>query len=56
MLSCGCRVACACVGGALPSDLKAFVNRIRSVTDRQLAVGFGISTPEQVPDKLPNTP
>lgn len=37
-----------CPGGALPSDLKAFVNRIRSVTDRQLAVGFGISTPEQV--------
>ena len=34
--------------GALPTDLKAFVDRVRSVTDKDLAVGFGISTPEQV--------
>jgi tryptophan synthase alpha chain len=31
----------------LPSDLNAFVNRVRSATDKPLAVGFGISTPEQ---------
>lgn len=31
----------------LPSDLDAFVRRVRAVTDKPLAVGFGISTPEQ---------
>jgi tryptophan synthase alpha chain len=31
----------------LPSDLARFVSRVRSVTDKPLAVGFGISTPEQ---------
>jgi tryptophan synthase alpha chain len=31
----------------LPPDLSAFVNRVRAVTDKPLAVGFGISTPEQ---------
>jgi tryptophan synthase alpha chain len=31
----------------LPSDLGGFVSRVRSVTDKPLAVGFGISTPEQ---------
>ena len=34
--------------GALPSDLKAFVERVRSHSNVPLAVGFGISTPEQV--------
>jgi hypothetical protein len=29
-------------------DLKDFVARIRSVTDKNLAVGFGISTPQHV--------
>jgi tryptophan synthase alpha chain len=28
-------------------DLAAFVGRVRAVTDKPLAVGFGISTPEQ---------
>lgn len=32
---------------ALPPDLSAFVQRARQVTDKPLAVGFGISTPEQ---------
>ncbi len=31
----------------LPPDLAAFVERVRSVTKKPLAVGFGISTPEQ---------
>jgi tryptophan synthase alpha chain len=31
----------------LPADLEAFVNRVRSATALPLAVGFGISTPEQ---------
>lgn len=34
--------------GNVPVDLKEFVARIRSVTDKCLAVGFGISTPEHV--------
>jgi tryptophan synthase alpha chain len=32
---------------ALPSDLEKFVGRVRSTSDKPLAVGFGISTPEQ---------
>mmetsp|Transcript_14468 Transcript_14468/g.31798 ORF Transcript_14468/g.31798 Transcript_14468/m.31798 type:complete len:721 (-) Transcript_14468:65-2227(-) len=32
----------------LPSDLSDFIQRVRSKTDLPLAVGFGISTPEQV--------
>jgi tryptophan synthase alpha chain len=32
---------------ALPADLAAFVRRVRVVTDKPLAVGFGISKPEQ---------
>ncbi len=31
----------------LPPDLEAFVRRVRACTDLPLAVGFGISTPEQ---------
>lgn len=31
----------------LPSDLKAFIDRVRKHTDKPLCVGFGISTPEQ---------
>ena len=31
----------------LPPDLAAFVGRVRAVTGKPLAVGFGISTPEQ---------
>lgn len=31
----------------LPPDLNAFVRRAREATDKPLAVGFGISTPEQ---------
>jgi len=31
----------------LPADLEAFVSRVRSATTLPLAVGFGISTPEQ---------
>lgn len=31
----------------LPPDLAAFVSRVRGVTTKPLAVGFGISTPEQ---------
>jgi len=34
--------------GALPADLKAFVSRVRKNANVPLAVGFGISTPEQV--------
>jgi len=34
--------------GALPSDLKAFVERVRGQSNVPLAVGFGISTPDQV--------
>jgi hypothetical protein len=33
---------------ALPEDLAAFVDRIRANSNVPLAVGFGISTPEQV--------
>eukprot|EP00601_Ochromonadales_sp_CCMP2298_P008820 CAMPEP_0173203052 /NCGR_PEP_ID=MMETSP1141-20130122/19312_1 /TAXON_ID=483371 /ORGANISM="non described non described, Strain CCMP2298" /LENGTH=692 /DNA_ID=CAMNT_0014128481 /DNA_START=189 /DNA_END=2267 /DNA_ORIENTATION=- len=33
---------------ALPQDLRAFVDRVRNCADVPLAVGFGISTPEQV--------
>jgi len=32
---------------ALPPDLANFVARVRAVTDKPLAVGFGIGTPEQ---------
>ncbi len=32
----------------LPKDLKDSIARIRQVTDLPIAVGFGISTPEQV--------
>ena len=32
---------------ALPVELAEFVNRVRTQTDKPLAVGFGISTPEQ---------
>ncbi len=31
----------------LPAHLEAFVRRVRAVTDKPLAVGFGISTPQQ---------
>jgi tryptophan synthase alpha chain len=31
----------------LPTGLAAFVSRVRAATDKPLAVGFGISTPEQ---------
>ena len=34
--------------GALAADLKQFVDRVRSNCNVPLAVGFGISTPEQV--------
>ncbi len=34
--------------GDVPTDLKDFVDRIRAVTDKNLAVGFGISTPAHV--------
>ena len=34
--------------GALPTDLKAFVERVRANSSVPLAVGFGISTPAQV--------
>jgi tryptophan synthase alpha chain len=33
--------------GQLPSDLNVFVSRVRDVTDKPVAVGFGISTAEQ---------
>ena len=33
--------------GSLPTDLEAFVKRVRQVTDRPLCIGFGISTAEQ---------
>ncbi len=32
---------------ALPPDLAGFVARVRAATDKPLAVGFGIATPEQ---------
>jgi len=32
---------------SLPSDLADFIARVRAVTDKPLAVGFGIATPEQ---------
>lgn len=35
---------------ALPDDLKAFVDRVKANSNSPLAVGFGISTPEQVKD------
>lgn len=35
------------VRNALPEALTEFVQRVRAVTDKPLAVGFGISTPEQ---------
>jgi tryptophan synthase alpha chain len=44
-------VSVAGVTGArhtLPPDLQDFIQRVRAVTDKPLAVGFGISTPEQV--------
>jgi tryptophan synthase alpha chain len=31
----------------LPPDLGAFVSRVRAVTDKPIAVGFGISSPDQ---------
>jgi len=43
-------VSVAGVTGArnkLPSDLEAFVGRVRKVSTQPLCVGFGISTPEQ---------
>jgi tryptophan synthase alpha chain len=43
-------VSVAGVTGArehLPTDLNGFVDRVRAVTDKPLAVGFGISSPEQ---------
>jgi tryptophan synthase alpha chain len=33
---------------ALPDDLRALLDRIRAQTDRPIAVGFGVSTPEHV--------
>jgi len=33
--------------GKLPTDLEAFVARVRKVTAKPLCVGFGIATPEQ---------
>ena len=33
--------------GSVAGDLPAFVERVRAVTDKPLAVGFGISTPDQ---------
>ena len=36
--------------GALPADLNEFVSRIRKNSNVPLAVGFGISTPQQVKD------
>jgi tryptophan synthase alpha chain len=33
--------------GQLPTDLADFIRRVREVTEKPLAVGFGISTPEQ---------
>ena len=35
------------VRSALPAGLSEFIGRVRSATDLPLAVGFGISTPEQ---------
>lgn len=32
---------------SLPADLETFISRVRSFTEKPLAVGFGISTPEQ---------
>jgi tryptophan synthase alpha chain len=32
----------------LPPDLQEYVSRIRTATDTPLAIGFGVSTPEQV--------
>ena len=37
----------------LPSDLAAFVERVRTITDKPLAVGFGISTPEHAAQVAP---
>lgn len=34
--------------GALPADLKSFIDRVRKNSNVPLAVGFGISTPDQV--------
>jgi tryptophan synthase alpha chain len=31
----------------LPADLAAFIQRVRAATDKPLAVGFGISSPDQ---------
>ena len=31
----------------LPKDLKYFIDRVRTYTDKPVAVGFGISTPKQ---------
>lgn len=36
--------------GALPTDLKEFIGRVRANSKVPLAVGFGISTPEHVKD------
>jgi tryptophan synthase alpha chain len=33
--------------GSLPTDLEAFVKRVKQVTDRPLCIGFGISTAKQ---------
>ena len=39
--------------GALPSDLKAFLERVRTHSKVPLAVGFGIGTPSQVNEVIP---
>ena len=39
--------------GALPSDLKAFLERVRTHSKVPLAVGFGIGTPAQVNEVIP---
>jgi len=36
------------VRAELPADLRALLERIRAATDRPIAVGFGVSTPEHV--------
>jgi len=45
---CVSRTGVTGVRETLPADLPAMVERIRALTDKPLAVGFGISSPEQV--------